>query len=208
MKPRQTIPALAALLFFGLWTSVNAGGETDPASRAVSGAKPSVPVSLRWLGDGSEGVVEIELSAGVDHDGLDVTLILPGVGRVSDRSLPGASAGPAGTVTWQLDAPVTTAPRVVVILRQGSGRQAGTFVAPALGVQDVVRPDGDAREGRPAGKRPRAAGEAVPSAEALEAEARKAEAPEAEPPAEHPLPARETLRRVEPDAAPAPGPDR
>ena len=93
---------MTALLLFGFWTPLNAGGDAPQVPQAVTGSKPSVPVSLRWVQDGSEGVVEVEVSAGVNHDGVDLTLVLPGVGRVSDRSLPGASAGPAGTVTWEL----------------------------------------------------------------------------------------------------------
>ena len=211
MNPRHSIPALAALLLSGFWTSVNAGGDAPQATQAVTGSKPSVPLTVRWLRDGSEGVVEIEVSAGVDHDGLDVTLVLPGQGRLSGRSLPAASAGPAGTVTWELDAPVTTPPRAVVILRQGSARQAGSFVAPDLDIQDQVRPDGQPEAGQPAGKRPRAAGEAGLSAEALEAEARKAESlkdESGEAGAVHLLPAQETLERGEPGPAAEPDPER
>jgi hypothetical protein len=199
MKRTHWISVLTALLCAGWWSGASAGGEALADVPAVTGSKPSAPVSLRWIRDGREAVVEVEVSAGVDHDGVDLTLMLPGAGPVPARSLPAAGAGPAGTVSWELEAPVTTPPRVIVVLRQGAARQGASFVAPVGARQDVVRPDGQPDAGPANAKRSRAAGEARlprPPAEAPEPPAPRGES--AEPEALHPLPARETLRRGEP----------
>lgn len=190
------------LLCAGWWNGSSAGGEALADAPAVMGSKPSAPVSLRWIRDGREAVVEVEVSAAVDHDGVDLTLVLPGAGPVPARSLPAAGAGPAGTATWELGAPVTMPPRVIVVLRQGAARQGASFVAPADPGQDVVRPDGQSEAEQAGGKRSRAAGETRlprPPAEALESG--KPEGESTEPETLHPLPARETLRRGEPDGS-------
>ena len=198
MNRRHSIRGLAALLLAGCWTAASAGGEAAPEIRDVRSAKPSAPVALRWVRDGREAVVEVEISAAVDHDGVDLRLVVPGGGLAPASSLPAAAAGPAGTVTWELDAPVTAPPRVIVVLRQGGARQAATFVAPGDAGQDVARPD-EQRDGMPAdGKRSRAGGEAQISAPSIPSPPSQQVEPPGEPEAVHPLPAQETLRRGEP----------
>ncbi|MGB5249912.1 MAG: hypothetical protein WBO47_09815, partial [Gammaproteobacteria bacterium] len=117
-----SLPALAG--------GAPAGDKSSAARADRHTSKPSAPVDLVWLQDGREGTVEIEIIVGTAHDGVDLLLFTDGSNAPLTQSLPAAGAGPAGAVTWTLEQPLQSAPRVMAVLRQGEARQARNFVAP------------------------------------------------------------------------------
>ena len=176
--------------------TVQAGGETHGDDADLTQAKPSAPVELSWVQDGRDGVVEVRVTAGVDHDGLDLMLVGPGAGRQGARSLPAATAGPAGTVTWELGERPASAPRVMVVIRQGDTRQPRSFVADWSSAQDVVLPDGQASPRGAGGKNARVSGESgVARAESISPENGIPETAEPESELLESMPAQETLKR-------------
>jgi len=186
---------LSVCLVFPL-AIVQAGGETHGDHADVTQAKPSAPVELSWVQDGRDGVVEVRVTAGVDHDGLDLMLVVPGVGGQGARSLPAATAGPAGTVTWELGERPVSAPRVVVVIRRAETRQPRSFVADWQSTQDLALPDGQAGPKGAGGKNARVSGESgVARAESTSSENGIPDVAASESEALDSMPAQETLKR-------------
>lgn len=178
---------------------LQAGGEAPTDNPDLTRAKPSAPVELRWLQDGRDGVVEVEVTASVDHDGLDLMLVVPGVGQQGARSLPAAGAGQAGTVSWELGERPVSAPRVMVVIRRADTRQPRSFVADWQSVQGVALPDGQAGPQDAGGKNARVSGESgVARAESAPPENGVPEIAASESGTLESMPAEETLKRGQP----------
>lgn len=196
---RRIFGASLLSLCLALPLAVQAGGDKTHDHPDVTRGKPEAPVELRWLQDGRDGVVEVEVTAGVDHDGLDLMLVVPGVGQQGARSLPAAGAGPAGTVSWELGERPVSAPRVVVVIRRAETRQPRSFVADWQSTQDVALPDGQAGPKGAGGKNPRVSGESgVARAESTSPENGISDVAASESEALESMPAQETLKRGQP----------
>ncbi|MGB5588264.1 MAG: hypothetical protein WBN78_10875 [Gammaproteobacteria bacterium] len=181
-----SLPALAG--------GAPAGDKSSAARADRHTSKPSAPVDLVWLQDGREGTVEIEIIVGTAHDGVDLLLFTDGSNAPLTQSLPAAGAGPAGAVTWTLEQPLQSAPRVMAVLRQGEARQARNFVAPWRAGQDVVDPN-DSKSEQPRSSESRNGKNAGNGRNTAPVDA--AVTPESETPL-HAMPATETLRRDTP----------
>lgn len=200
MNLRIFSASLVTLLLASPLAMLQAGGEAPADNPGLTRAKPSAPVELRWLQDGRDGVVEVEVMAGVDHDGLDLMLVVPGVGQQATRSLPAAGAGPAGTVSWELGERPVSAPRVMVIIRRSDTRQPRSFVADWQSVQDVALPDGQAGPQGAGGKNARVSSESgIARAESTSPENGVPDVAASESEALESMPAQETLKRGQPD---------
>jgi len=196
MNPRIFSASLVTLLLASPLAMLQAGGEAPTDNPDLTRAKPSAPVELRWLQDGRDGVVEVEVTASVDHDGLDLMLVVPGVGQQGARSLPPAGAGPAGTVSWELGERPVSAPRVVVVIRRAETRQPRSFVADWQSTQDLALPDGQAGPKGAGGKNARVSGESgVARAESTSSENGIPDVAASESEALDSMPAQETLKR-------------
>lgn len=119
------------LTLIGLFVaSLAMADEVHGTAKVRQTHKPAAPIAVRWLDDGRDGTVTVELVAGVDHVGAELRLVLPGGQRPLTARLPAAVAGETQTADWVLDRPATAAPRLMIELDTGEGRVAGTDVAP------------------------------------------------------------------------------
>lgn len=128
----KTLGPVFALMLTSIGLSAASSTLADEveAPQARQTHKPSAPIAVRWLDDGRDGKVTIELVAGVDHFGAELRLVLPGGQRPLTARLTAAVAGETQTVDWVLDRPATAAPRLLIELDTGDRRIAGTDVAP------------------------------------------------------------------------------
>ncbi len=199
MNPRIFSASLVTFLLASPLAMLQAGGEAPTDNPDLTRAKPSAPVELRWLQDGRDGVVEVEVTASVDHDGLDLMLVVPGAGQQGARSLPAAGAGQAGTVSWDLGAAPSAPPRVMVVIRRAETRQPRSFVADWQSTQDLALSDGQAGPRGAGGKNARVSGESgVARAESAPPENGIPEIAESESKALESMPAQETLKHGQP----------
>jgi hypothetical protein len=116
-----------------------AAGVTAPATATGAPAvvskprgtrtKPEAPIDIRWLADGRNGDVVLEIVSGIDHVGAVVRLTAPGLGTPRVARLPAAKAGELQTVEWQLGQPATRPPKVFIEVDTGEGRIARNAVA-------------------------------------------------------------------------------
>lgn len=130
---REKLPGSALALVLasiGLLAALSTVADEVEAPEVRQTHKPSAPIAVRWLDDGRDGNVTIELVAGVDHVGAELRLVLPGGQRPLTARLPAAVRGERQSVGWVLDRPVTEPPRLLIELDTGDRRIAGTDVAP------------------------------------------------------------------------------
>lgn len=114
--------------------------------QALMTTKPEAPIDIRWIDDGRDGHVALEIVSGVDHVGAVVRLIVPGQGEPRQVQLPAAKAGEAQRAQWWLERPPAHAPRVLVEIDTGESRMPRNSAAPwARGKDRSVRAEFEAR---------------------------------------------------------------
>jgi hypothetical protein len=127
-QARMLLPILTLIGLFV--TSAAMADEVEGTAEARQTHKPSAPIAVRWLDDGRDGKVTIELVAGVDTVGAELRLVLADGQRPLTARLPAAVSGEKQIVDWVLDRPAVTAPRLLIELDTGDRLIAGTAVAP------------------------------------------------------------------------------
>ncbi|MGD8734422.1 MAG: hypothetical protein PVI08_08035, partial [Gammaproteobacteria bacterium] len=105
-------------------------GKGSYYERHKMSGKPEAPVEIRWLADGRDGRVVLEIVSGVDQVGAVVGLAVPGEGRPRKVQLSAAQAGETQRVQWWLEAPAAHPPRVTVQIDTGASRMVRNAVAP------------------------------------------------------------------------------
>ena len=81
------------LTLIGLFVaSLAMADEVHGTAKVPQTHKPAAPIAVRWLDDGRDGTVTVELVAGVDHVGAELRLVLPGRQRPLTARLPAAVA--------------------------------------------------------------------------------------------------------------------
>jgi hypothetical protein len=129
MESRSLIAIIAVLAMLLTGASVLAGAPEDGAKHAHR-AKPSAPIDVRWLADGSDGRVEVAVASGVDHVGANLRLFLPGAGEPLAATLPAAGAGEVQVVAWTLDRPTSQSPRLSITVNTGDESMTRQVAAP------------------------------------------------------------------------------
>lgn len=121
------------------------GKATWPGHYMISG-KPEAPIEIRWLADGRDGKVALEIVSGVDQVSAVVRLTLPGQGSPREVQLPAAQAGQVQRVQWWLDEPAKHPPRIFVEIDTGQSRMPRRAIAPwSRGKNREIRAEFDAR---------------------------------------------------------------
>lgn len=121
---------LAAMLSCMIgWAAVAAPPQTG--SKTGYRSKPAAPIDVRWLADGTDGRVEVWVTAGVDHVGARLRLIVPGAGAPLVANLPAAEAGQVQGHSWTLDRPAAGAVRLSIDLDTGDTVLSRQVFAPA-----------------------------------------------------------------------------
>ncbi len=92
--------------------------------------KPEAPVQIRWIADGRDGRVALEIESSVDQVGAVVRLSVPGQGPLQSIQLPAAKAGELQRAQWWLEGPAEFPPRVSVEIDTGQSRMPRNAVAP------------------------------------------------------------------------------
>jgi hypothetical protein len=135
------IVALMAMLLTGAEVLADA---SERGAKPAHRAKPSAPIDVRWLADGSDGRVEVAVATGVDHVGANLRLLLPGSGQPLSATLPAAGAGEVQVVAWTLDRPASRPPRLSITVDTGAVSMTRQVAAPpAVGKtrRELARPE-------------------------------------------------------------------
>ena len=157
MKALPKFAGLACLLMTGVMVTAGDGvsvaqqtsGKTAHDARQMMSGKPEAPVEIRWLADGRDGRVVLEIVSAIDQVGAVVRLSVPGQDRLEPIQLPAAKAGEAQRVQWWLEAPAAHPPRVSVEVDTGRSRMPRNAVAPwSRGKNAGIRAEPDAGAGK------------------------------------------------------------
>lgn len=125
-NPISIVVAFCAVLLCGS----GAAGEPPAGKKHAYRSKPTAPIDVRWIENGADGRVEIEVVAGVDHVGTQLRLVVPGAGAPLGATLPAAAAGEIQTVSWTLDRPLTKSARLSLEVDTGDAVMAKQVQAP------------------------------------------------------------------------------
>ena len=157
MKTLPKFAGLACLLMTGGMVTAGDGvsvaqqtpGKAAHDARQMMSGKPEAPVEIRWLADGRDGRVVLEIVSGINQVGAVVRLSVPGQDRLGPIQLPAAKAGEAQRVQWWLEAPAAHPPRVSVEIDTGQTRMPRNAVAPwSRGKNGGTRAEPDAGVGK------------------------------------------------------------
>ena len=130
----------------GLQAPASAHDKGTRSGQHLMSGKPEAPIEIRWLADGRDGKVALEIVSGVDQVSAVVRLTLPGQGSPREVQLPAAEAGQAQRVQWWLDEPAKHPPRIFVEIDTGQSRMPRSAIAPwSRGKNREIRAEFDAR---------------------------------------------------------------
>ncbi len=130
----------------GVQAPTSVHGKGIRSGQYMMSGKPEAPIEIRWLADGRDGKVALEIVSGVDQVGAVVRLTLPGQGSPREVQLPAAEAGQAQRVQWWLDEPAKHPPRIFIEIDTGQSRMPRSTIAPwSRGKNREIRAEFDAR---------------------------------------------------------------
>jgi hypothetical protein len=124
--------SLTGALLFAVLFSGHAGASDVPqvGDKRLYRSKPSAPIDVRWVSDGADGRVLVDMTSGLDHVGATLSLFVQGRGAPLVANLPSAAAGEIQAVSWSLNRPAVRPLRLSIRLDTGDAVVTRQVVAP------------------------------------------------------------------------------